>query len=99
MGGVFTNAAILSSLYCTIKVMAGYMLLSGAQAFRQTKNKIKNMKYFFTGTGLTGTSKSEQTHGQTDGRTEGRTNRLIESISPEGRCFDHIFLYGGPRLK
>ena len=35
---------------------------------------------------LNGTSKSEQTDTQTDGRT----NRLIESISPEGRCFENL---------
>ena len=36
--------------------------------------------------------KSEQTHRQTDRRTDGRTDRrtfrLIESIGPEGRCFE-----------
>ena len=36
--------------------------------------------------------KSEQTDrrtdGQTDGRTDRRTFRLIESIGPEGRCFE-----------
>ena len=37
---------------------------------------------------LDGTSKSEQTDTQTDVRTDGRTNRLIESIGPEGRCFE-----------
>ena len=37
--------------------------------------------------------KSEQTDRQTDRRTDvqtdGRTNRLIESIGPEGRCFEN----------
>ena len=33
--------------------------------------------------------KSEQTHGQTDTRTDRRTFRLIESIGPEGRCFEN----------
>ena len=38
---------------------------------------------------LNSTSKSEQTDTQTDGRT----NRLIESIGPEGQCFEkkHTF--------
>ena len=29
---------------------------------------------------------------QTDTRTDERTNRLIESISPEGRCFENMLL-------
>ena len=32
---------------------------------------------------------SEQTHTQTDGQTDRRTFRLIESIGPEGRCFEN----------
>ena len=40
--------------------------------------------------------KSEQTDGHTDTRTDGhtdrRTFRLIESIGPEGRCFENIFI-------
>ena len=35
---------------------------------------------------LNGISKSEQT----DTQTHGRTFRLIESIGPEGRCFEKI---------
>ena len=39
---------------------------------------------------LNGTSRSEQTNRQTDHRqTDGRTFRLIESIGPEGRCFEN----------
>ena len=39
---------------------------------------------------LNGTSKvNRQTEGQTDGQTDGRTFRLIESIGPEGRCFEN----------
>ena len=34
--------------------------------------------------------KSEQTDKQTDGQTHRRTNRLIESIGPEGRCFENV---------
>ena len=34
---------------------------------------------------LNGTSKSEQTNTH----TQGRTDRLIESIGPEGRCFEN----------
>ena len=33
--------------------------------------------------------KSEQTDGRTGGHTDRRTNRLIESIGPEGRCFEN----------
>ena len=33
--------------------------------------------------------KSEQTDRHTDVQTDGRTNRLIESIGPEGRCFEN----------
>ena len=33
--------------------------------------------------------KSEHTHGRMDGRTHRRTFRLIESIGPEGRCFEN----------
>ena len=29
---------------------------------------------------------------QTDTRTDERTNRLIESIGPEGRCFENVLL-------
>ena len=40
---------------------------------------------------LNGTSKvNRRTDGQTDGRTDRRTFRLIESIGPEGRCFENI---------
>ena len=34
--------------------------------------------------------KSEQTDKQTDKQTNIWTNRLIESIGPEGRCFENI---------
>ena len=44
----------------------------------------KTFKWYF---------KSEQTDTQTDSQTDvqtdGRTNRLIESIGPEGRCFEN----------
>ena len=33
--------------------------------------------------------KSEHTDTHTNGRTDRRTNRLIESIGPEGRCFEN----------
>ena len=40
---------------------------------------------------LTGTSKvNTHTNRRTDGQTGRRTNRLIESIGPEGRCFEKI---------
>ena len=40
--------------------------------------------------------KSEQTNGQTDRRT----NRLIESIGPEGQCFENLFnSWPNPTLK
>ena len=46
---------------------------------------------------LNGTSKvNRRTDGQTDGRTDRRTNRLIESIGPEGRCFEN---YLGRKFK
>ena len=39
---------------------------------------------------LNGTSKvNRRTDGQTDGRTDRRKFQLIESISPEGRCFEN----------
>ena len=37
---------------------------------------------------LNGTSKVK-THRQTDRQTDRRTNRLVESIGPEGRCFEN----------
>ena len=43
---------------------------------------------------LNGTSKVNR---QTDGQTDGRTLRLIESIGPEGRCFEN-FIYVKQRL-
>ena len=40
---------------------------------------------------LNDTSKvNAQTHRRTDKHTDGRTFRLIESIGPEGRCFENI---------
>ena len=49
---------------------------------------------------LNGTSiVNRQTHGQTDGQTDRRTDtrtfRLIESIGPEGRCFEKWFVQEG----
>ena len=42
---------------------------------------------------LNGTSKvNRQTDRQTDGQTHRRTNRLIESIGPEGRCFENLLV-------
>ena len=39
---------------------------------------------------LNGTSKvNGQTDRQTDGQTDRQTFRLIESIGPEGRCFEN----------
>ena len=37
--------------------------------------------------------KSEHTHGRTDGQTHRRTFQLIESIGPEGRCFEKWRLF------
>ena len=40
---------------------------------------------------LSGTSKvNRQTHRWTDKHTDRRTFRLIESIGPEGRCFENL---------
>ena len=40
---------------------------------------------------LNGTSKvNRQTHRQTNTQTDRRTFRLIESIGPEGRCFENL---------
>ena len=36
--------------------------------------------------------KSEQTHWQTDRQTHIWTNRLIESIGPEGQCFENLII-------
>ena len=41
---------------------------------------------------LNGTSKvNRQTHRRTEKHTDRRTFRLIESIGPEGRCFENLF--------
>ena len=41
---------------------------------------------------LNGTSKvSTHTDGETDRQTDRRTFRLIESIGPEGRCFENSY--------
>ena len=58
----------------------------------------KNIRHPTSGSGGKKTVKrylkSEQTHRQTDRRTDGRTDRLtfriIESIGPEGRCFENL---------
>ena len=42
---------------------------------------------------------NRHTDGQTDGHTDRRTNRLIESIGPEGRCFEKKFYPGVVTLK
>ena len=50
---------------------------------------------------LNGTFKNEHTAGQTDGQSDGPTDRrtfpLIESIGPEGRCFEKCFKILGLR--
>ena len=43
---------------------------------------------------LNGTSKvNRQTNRQTDRQTDRRTFRLIESIDPEGRCFENVHIH------
>ena len=62
--------------------------------FHKNSESLKNIGHPTLGSGGKKTSKrylkSEQTNGQKDTQTDRPTFRLIESIGPEGRCFENL---------